>query len=280
MEQGTALFLKHSGSKLAGRPAELIIADTGGNPAGTRTKAQELIERDQVDMIFGPLAAFELLAISDYAAQHKCPILSLAAAEDMTQRKPNPYFVRSSATSAQAMQPLADYARKELNYRTSITIANDFAYGYEEIGGFQRVFEDEGGLVKAKLWPPIVTPDYTPFLAQMSGADAIVSGLGGSNPIKFMLQYKDQGIALRLLGGGVAMDDGLLKSFGDEAIGVISCSPYTADLDTPSNRRFVEDSVTDYGATPGSYAAGLYCNGMVAEAALQATGGRTDDKEA
>ena len=279
MEQGVTLFLKHSSSKLAGRPAELIVADTGGNPAGTKTKAQELIERDQVDMIFGPLAAFELLAISDFAAQHKCPILSLAAAEDMTQRKPNPYFVRSSATSAQAMHPLADYARKELNYRTVITIANDFAYGYEEIGGFQRVFEDEGGLVKAKLWPPIVTPDYTPFLAQMSGVDAVVSGLGGSNPIKFMLQYRDQGIALPLIGGGVAMDDGLLKSFGDEAIGVISCSPYTADLDTPSNRRFVADSVADYGAIPGSYAAGLYCNGMVAEAALQATGGRTDDKE-
>ena len=46
-------------------------------------------------MIFGPLAAFELLAISDYAAQHKCPILSQAAAEDITQRKPNPYFVRT-----------------------------------------------------------------------------------------------------------------------------------------------------------------------------------------
>src|SRR5437660_5516810 len=47
MEQGTALFLKHTGNKLAGRPAELIVADTGGNPAGTRTKTQELIERDQ-----------------------------------------------------------------------------------------------------------------------------------------------------------------------------------------------------------------------------------------
>jgi branched-chain amino acid transport system substrate-binding protein len=190
-------------------------------------------------MIFGPLAAFELLAISDYAAQHKRPILSLAAAEDMTQRKPNPYFVRSSATSAQAMHPLADYARKELNYKTVITIANDFAYGYEEIGGFQRVFEDEGGLVKAKLWPPIVTPDYTPFLAQMSGADAVVSGLGGSNPIKFMLQCKDQGIALSLIGGGVAMNDGLLKSFGDEAIGVISAqvrhlAGYTRQLAFPA----------------------------------------------
>ena len=105
MEQGIALFLKHRDNKLHGRPAELIVADTGGNPAGTKTKAQELIERDHVDFIVGPLAAFELLAISDYVAEHKCPILSLAAAEDMTQRKPNPYFVRASATSAQAMRP-------------------------------------------------------------------------------------------------------------------------------------------------------------------------------
>jgi len=112
MEQGVALFLKHSGNKLAGRPAELLVADTGGNPAGTKTKAQELIERDKVDMIFGPLAAFELLAISDYAAQQKCPILSLAAAEDMTQRKPNPYFIRSSATSAQPMPRFAARASR------------------------------------------------------------------------------------------------------------------------------------------------------------------------
>jgi branched-chain amino acid transport system substrate-binding protein len=280
MEQGISLFLKHRGNRLAGRTAELIIADTGGNPAGARTKAQELIERDQVDLIVGPLAAFELLAISDYAAQHRCPILSLAAAEDMTQRKPNPYFVRTSATSAQPMHPLADYARKELNYTTVITVANDFAYGYEEMGGFQRVFEDAGGRVKAKLWPPLVTPDYTPFIAQMSDADAIVSGLGGSNPIKFMRQYKDQGLTLPVLGGGVAMDDGLLKSFGDEAIGAISCAAYTADLGTPSNQRFVADSIRDYGGIPGSYAAGLYTNGQVVEAALEQTGGRTDDKEA
>ena len=45
MEQGISLFLKHRGNRLAGRTAELIIADTGGNPAGARTKAQELIER-------------------------------------------------------------------------------------------------------------------------------------------------------------------------------------------------------------------------------------------
>src|SRR5216110_2901370 len=67
MEQGTNLFFKDNKGMLGGRKAELVVGDTGGNPAGTKTKAQELVERDNVDMILGPLAAFELLAISDYA---------------------------------------------------------------------------------------------------------------------------------------------------------------------------------------------------------------------
>lgn len=280
MEQGTKLFLKDNANKLAGRPAELVIADTAGNPAGAKTKAQELIERDKVDMIFGPLAAFELLAISDYVAESKVPILSLAAAEDMTQRKPNPYFVRASATAAQAMQPLGDFAFKELKYKTATTIVEDFAFGYEQMGGFQRVFEDAGGRVKAKLWPPIVTPDYTPYIAQLGGVDVIVQGFAGSNPLRFMKQYKDAGLSAPVIGGETAGDDALLKSFGDEAIGMVSASPYTADLDNPSNKKFVAGMMRDYDNLPGLYAAGLYINGMVADAALQKTGGKTDDKDA
>ena len=280
MEQGVVLFLKDSNHTMAGRPVELIVGDTGGNPAGTKTKAQELIERDNVDMIFGPLAAFELLAISDYVAAHKTPILSLAAAEDMSQRKPNPYFVRASSTSAQSMYPLADYAAKELKYKSVITISEDFAFGYEQMGGFQRVFEDAGGHVVKKLWPPIVTPDYTPYIAQLTGVEAVVQGFAGSNPLKFMKQYKDAGLKLPVLGGSTAGDDALLKSFGDEAVGMITASAYTSDLDTPSNKKFIAGMVRDTGSIPGLYAAGLYINGMVAAAALEATGGKTDDKEA
>ncbi len=280
MEQGLTRFLKDRNYTLAGRKAELIVADTGGNPAGTKTKTQELVERDSVDIILGPLAAFELLAITDYAAQAKMPILSLAAAEDMTQRRPNPYFVRASATSAQAMHPLADYAAKELKLKRVITITEDFAFGHEQMAGFQRVFEDAGGRVAKKLWPPLVTPDYAPYLAQISGAEAVVHGFAGSNPLKFMKQYKDQGMTLPVLAGSTGCDDALLKSFGDEAVGMISCSFYTGDLDTPSNKRLVEGMVRDYGNIPGLYAAGLYINGMVAEAALEKTGGKTDDRDA
>ena len=280
MEQGTLCFLKDRNYTLAGRKVELVVADTGGNPAGTKTKNQELVERDHVDIIFGPLAAFELLAISDYTTQAKIPVLSLAAAEDMTQRKPNPYFVRASATSSQSMHPLADYAAKELKFKRAMTVTEDFAFGHEQMAGFQRVFEDTGGRVIKKLWPPLVTPDYTPYIAQLSGAEVVVQGFAGSNPLKFMKQYQDAGLKLPVIGGSTAGDEALLKSYGDEAIGLISCSPYTGDLDTPSNKKLIERMVKEYGNIPGLYSAGLYINGQVAEATLEKTGGKTDDREA
>src|ERR671930_107793 len=43
MEQGTTRFLKDRNYTLAGRKVELVVGDTGGNPAGAKTKTQELI---------------------------------------------------------------------------------------------------------------------------------------------------------------------------------------------------------------------------------------------
>src|SRR5262249_46699178 len=75
MEQGIATLLKEKGSALAGRKIDFISADTGGHPAGAKTKAQELIERDRVNVILGPLAAFELLAITDYVRENQTPLI-------------------------------------------------------------------------------------------------------------------------------------------------------------------------------------------------------------
>ena len=58
MEQGLTVYIDEHNSMMAGRPVELIVADTGGSPATAKTKAQELVERDRVDAIIGPLAAF------------------------------------------------------------------------------------------------------------------------------------------------------------------------------------------------------------------------------
>src|ERR1700744_5802872 len=167
MEQGVLTYLKETNYTIGGRKVDFVSGDTGGNPAGTKTKVQELVERDKVDVILGPLAAFELYAINDYIKEQKMPTLSLAAADNLTQRTPNPYLLRASATSSQAMHPMGHYTATELKYKRAYCITEDFAFGYEQMGGFQAAFAKDGGCVVNKLWPPLVTPDYTPYIAQI-----------------------------------------------------------------------------------------------------------------
>ena len=284
LEEGITCFLKDKNFTLAGRKVELIVADTAGQPAIAKTKAIELVERDKVDLIMGPLAAFEWLAIEDYLGQNKMPTMGFGGAEDLTQRHRNFYQVRTSDSSAQCLYPLADYAIKEMKLKRAITLGDDFAFGYEQVGGFQKVYEDGGGQLTKKLWSPFNTPDYTPYLAQIDphAVDVVVQVYAGANPIKFTHQYRDQGFKLPLLGGSTVADDSIMRNFGDEAIGLINSIPYTLDLKTDANRRFIASMKKYYGADIpiGFYAAALYVNGQILEAALKATGGKVDNRDA
>src|SRR5215471_6646288 len=135
MEQGVLTFLKETDYTIAGRKVDFISADTGGAPAGAKTKAQELVERDKVDLILGPLATAELYAINDYIQQQKIPTLSLAAADNLTQRQPSAYLLRASATASQALHPMGHYAATEMKLKRVVAIGEDIAFDYEELGG-------------------------------------------------------------------------------------------------------------------------------------------------
>jgi len=279
MEQGVLTYLKEKDYTIGGRKVDFVSADTGGAPAGAKTKAQELVERDKVDVILGPLAAFELYAINDYVKEQKMPTLSLAAADNLTQRQPNPYLIRASATSSQAMQPMGHYAATEMKLQRVVTIVEDLAFGYEQMGGFQAAFEKDGGCVVNKLWPPLLTPDYTPYIAQIADCDGVCQGFAGSNPLRFMKAYAGAGVKYPVVTGETGGDDALLRSFGDEALGLTSCCPYSLDLETDANHRFIDGMLQNFNVLPGFYAAGLYVNCQVVDAGLKAAGGATEDKE-
>jgi branched-chain amino acid transport system substrate-binding protein len=281
MEQGLTLYLKERNNVLAGRPVQLFTGDSGGAPAVARTKMQEFVENEGIACLIGPLATAEALAIDDYIRNKQIPTLSVAAAEDMTQRMANPWFVRATSSSAQCSYAMGDYAAKELGYKRAAMIADDLAYGHELNAGFQRAFEDAGGKVVQKLWPPLVSPDYGTYIAQLKqNVDVIFIGFAGSNGFKFFKQYKEYGGQTPILGGMTAVDEALLQQMGDEAIGVISTCWYSAQIDTPANKKFVADMNRDYKVDPGFYAAATYTNGAVLEAALQKIGAKIEDKNA
>src|SRR6202165_515731 len=212
MEHALIMFLKERDYMMSGRKVELVTADTAGVPATARTKTQEMVEKNNVHWLVGPLAAFEALAIDDYIRQAKIPTLSVAAAEDMTQRSANPWFVRATSTSSQCAHPLGEYAAKELKYKRMITIADDIAYGQEMCAGFQRVFEDNGGQIVQKLFPPLTVPDYGSYIGQLKNADAMFLGFAGSNGFRFLRQFVEFGQKdkLPVIGGMTALDEAVL----------------------------------------------------------------------
>jgi branched-chain amino acid transport system substrate-binding protein len=282
MELALMMFLKERDYTLAGRKVELISADTAGVPATARTKAQELVEKNNVHCIIGPLAAFEALAIADYLTEKEVPTLGVAAAEDMTQRHPSPWFVRLSSTAAQCAYPLAEYSVKELKYKKIVTIADDFAYGHEMCAGFQRVFEDNGGKIIQKIFTPLATPDYGSYVAQVKSADAIFLGTAGSNGFRFLRQFIEYGLKdkVAVIGGMTALDESVLRNMGDEALGIVTTSWYSAELDNPLNKVFAPAFRKQFKYDPGYYAASTYVSGEVLEAALKANKANVEDKKA
>ena len=283
MERALVQYLKERNNTLAGRKVELSVGDSGGVPAQARTKIQELVERDKIQIMIGPLATAEALAADDYIRQAQLLTLSVAAAEDMTQRKLNPWFTRGTSTSSQCAHPLADYCAKTLKYKRMAVIADDIAYGHEMCAGFMRVFEENGGKVVQRMFPPLTVPDYGTYLAQLkTNIDAVFLGFAGSNGFCYLRQFNEYGLLgkVKPVGGMTALDEAVLRNMGDEALGIVTSCWYSAEIDNPINQKFVAAFRNDWKYDPGFYAAATYTEAAVLEATLNAIKGRIEDKQA
>ena len=139
---------------------------------------------------------------------------------------------------------MADYAAKDLKLKRAIAIADDFAFGHENVAGFQRVFEDAGGKVVQKMFTPLNAPDYGTYVSQFKNVDCLYTGHAGSNGLKLdppALRVRPQGQVhhrRRLHADrrvGAAADGRRRRS------AAISGCWYSAELDNPINKKFVAD---------------------------------------
>jgi branched-chain amino acid transport system substrate-binding protein len=148
--------------------------------------------------------------------------------------------------------------------------------------GFQRVFEENGGQIIQKLFPPLTAPDYGTYVAQLNNsADAIFLGFAGSNGFRFVRQLVEYGLdkKIKVIGGMTALDESVLRNMGDEALGIVTTCWYSAALDNPLNNKFAPDFRKQFGYDPGFYAAATYTEAAVLEAAIKAVNGKVEDKK-
>ena len=283
MTNGITMWLDENSQTMAGRKVEVIVEDSQGQPNVALTKLQKLVERDRVNVLVGELFAHIGYAMAPKVDEYRIPMLyPVIAADDLTQRKPAKWVVRTGWSSSQPSHPFGEYAAKTLGYKKIATIGIDYAFGWEVVGGFQKTFEENGGQIIQKLWAPLNTTDFAPYLSQIRrDADAVFALMVSGSALRFPKQYQDAGLKARmpLIGGGTTFDEFVLSSLGDEAIGGMTPLIYSAALDTPANKKFVADYRKKYGKVPSYFSETSYTSTRWIAEAAKAIGGDVEDRE-
>ena len=277
MRDGFLLYLEEHGNKLGGMDVKLIIEDEQGKGDVAVTKAKKLVLQDKVHMLIGGVLASTGYALAPVSTELKTMYIpSIPAADDLTQRqlKDFPYLIRTSWSSSQPHHPLGQWACDQ-GYKKVVTIAADYAFGYEVVGGFQKAFEDCGGKIVQKIWPPLGAKDFGPFIPTIKAdTDAVLSLMVGPMPAQFIKQMRGAGFKKPIIGGGTSYDEFVLPFMGDEAIGDVSALHYSAALDTPKNIAFVKAYRTKFGKVPSYYSENNYTTAQWLDEALKKAGGK------
>lgn len=278
MSNGFKMYLDENKGMMGPVKVKMILEDSTGKPSVNRQKAIKLIRRDKVHMFVGGLLASTGYALGAVADRFKTLYISpVPAGDDMTQRKPPKYFLRSGFNSSQNSHPLADWAYDQ-GYRRIVAIGMDYAFGYETIGGFQRQFEARGGKIIKKIWAKLGTKDFGPYLPQIpKDADAVMTLMVGPSSLAFPKQFRAAGFKNPMLGGVTSADEFILPAMGEEAIGYVTGAQYSAALTTDKNKAFVKKYQSNFGKMPSYYSETTYTTGQWIRDTLEKINWNPDD---
>ena len=277
MVDGFQMYLNAHNNKLGGMDVKFIVEDEQGKPDTAVTKAKKLVLQDKVHMYIGGLLASTGYALAPVSTAEKTLyISSVAAADDLTQRDlpKYPYFIRTSWSSSQPSHPFGQWACEQ-GYKKVAAVGADYAFGYEVVGGFQRAFEACGGQITQKIWVPLGTKDFGPYIPTLKqDADRIFSLQVGPAALQFPKQLRGAGYTKPLIGGGVSYDEFVLPAMGDEVLGHISSLHYSAALDTPKNQAFVKEYRAKYGKVPSYYSENNYTTAQMIDEVIKKNSGK------
>ena len=283
MVDGFKMYLDEKKNKLGGADVKFIVEDEQGKPDTAVTKAKKLVLQDKVHFFVGGLLASSGYALAPVSTSEKVVyISSVAAADDLTQRDlpKYPYFIRTGWSSSQPSHPFGQWACDQ-GYKKIVAIGADYAFGYEVVGGFQRAFEACGGQIVQKIWPPLGTKDFGPYIPTIKAdADAIFSLMVGPMSLQFPKQLKAAGNKKPVIGGGTSYDEFVLPAMGDEVVGHISALQYSAAIDTPKNAAFVKSYRAKFGKVPSYYSETNYTTAQMIDAVMTTNKGKYPGNEA
>ena len=279
LRDGFNLGVKHAGGKLGGLATSIVVQDDELKPDVAVGKVKQLIERDKVDFVVGPVFSNILLAINKPVSEAKVFLISPnAGPSPLAGKGCSPFFFSTSYQNDQPPEVLGKFATDK-GFKKAFLLAPNYQAGKDMISGFKKHFKGE---IADELYTPLGQLDFSAELAKIAAAkpDAFFVFMPGGMGVNLVKQYRQAGLDNIPFLSVFTVDESTLPAQQDAAVGFFSGMTWAPNTDTPENKRFVADFEKEYGYVPGSYAMQAYDAAQLIGSAVKAVGGQLGDKDA
>ena len=262
------LGIEHLGGKLGNSAVQVLKEDDQLKPDVGVELAKKLIEKDKVSIITGVTFSNVMMAVHKPITDAGVFLVgSNAGPTPITGKGCSPMYFSTSWNNDSLHESMGAYAREQgYNYQA----------GKDALAGFKLQYKAEG---LDEIYTQINQPDYSAEIAQLQAAkpDAVYVFYPGGMGVNFVKQYQQAGLLGKVpLLSASTVDGTTLPALKDIALGVITGSPYSPDIDNPQNKKFVDEFRKKYNRVPSLYAAQSYDAAMLINSALLKTQGKLD----
>ena len=185
-----------TGITVNGTPVQIVGYGCGNDTVPLAvTETKRLMEKLKADVMIGPLSGDEAVYVANYAKSHptKTFIIGTAGSQDPTLQLAGKNVFRYHGDGAQWNAGIGEIAYKKLGWRKAAIIIDDYSFGWTSGAGMIADFCGVGGQITKRVFPPLNTTDYAPFVRQLpppNQIDGYFSAVGGTGTAAMLKAYE------------------------------------------------------------------------------------------
>ena len=275
VRDGFMLGMDQLGGKFTGQPAEITVIDDEMKPDGAVAKVRGYLEREHAPIIVGPTFSNIMAAIAKPTLEGGAILISPNAGSTAFAGKACSPDIFVTSFPNDGPHAAMGKVAQDRGYKRVFLLAPNYQAGRDATAGFKRFYKGE---VVDEVYVPLATLDFQAEIAKIAAAkpDAVFAFMPGGLGVNLVKQYRQAGLARIPFLSAFTVDESTLPAQREAALGFLSAADWAPNLDNPANNAFVAAFEKKYDYVPGLYAAHGYDTAMLLDAALRATGGKTD----
>jgi len=202
-----------------GRQLEYVMEDTASDPAVGTRKLRSLIQKWNADFVIGCINASPATGSLPAAKELKTVYFMQSSSDEVITKFGSRYTFMGGGVELSKITYGVPWAVKNLGKKFTFCVY-DMAWGYTHVDGSTPIIEKMGGKVLEKIFVPLGTKDFYPYLRKIPSDTEVLYGVFSGPPaLSFLTQTFEIGIHKKMKR---YIDVGVLEGSNTETIGGVA----------------------------------------------------------